>query len=130
MTEDDTISMKNSYMMHDGVPVTTCHARNWSLDKSRLQINGYVPTRKWKVIGPIDEITPHGHGLSGMHLFDFFIWTFPETLLSSVVTYRNAEFNRRDLGLTKSNPLAFWHSCLNDSLQVQCPYIPMESEGN
>lgn len=111
LTEDNTTSMENSDITHDGAPVTTCQSRDWFLGNAMLQINRYVASWKWKVIGPIDEIISHGHGHQRMHALEFFMWMSSQTFLSFIATYTNAERNNKDIRETARSQI-LKHFCI------------------
>lgn len=65
-----------------------------------MQLNGMIPPRRWKVIGPIDEIISRGHGPSQMQPMDYFMWMFPQEHLALMVSYTNDAMQSRGLRLT------------------------------
>ena len=76
------------------------HGRAWKREDVTMQLNGIIPPRRWKVIGPIDEIISRGHGPSQMNPMDYFMWMFPQEHLLLMVSYTNDAMKSRGLRLT------------------------------
>ena len=85
------------------------HGRAWKREEVTMHLYGMIPPRRWKVIGPIDEIISRGHSPSQMHPMDYFMWMFPHEHLALMVSYTNDSMESRGLRLTtRSEILKFF----------------------
>ena len=76
------------------------HGRAWNREGVTMQLNSMIPPRRWKVIGPIDEIISGGHGPSQMQSMEYFMWMFPQECLVFMASYTKDAMQSRELRLT------------------------------
>lgn len=117
--------VSESDITHDGGPVINCHGREWTRANVTMQINGFIKARKWKVIGPIDEIISEGHGPAKMNPLDYFMWMFPQGFLSSIVSYTNENMEDKLLQLTTRGEIVKFFGVL--ILMTRCEFSARRS---
>lgn len=65
------------------------HGQTLEHEEVMMHSNGMIPTRRWKVTGPIDDTVSGGHSLSEMHPMVTLMWIFPQEHLAAMISYTN-----------------------------------------
>ena len=95
-----TRSKSPSDTVHQVGPLINCHGNDWVKSDVTLALNGFVKSRRWKVIGPVDEIITSGHVPCSLTPYDFFMWMFPLDHLELIVNHTNKKLNNQGLPVT------------------------------
>ena len=80
LSPSTSISGSDEIKSQDGL--VNVHGRAWNREEVTMQLNVMIPPRRWKVIGPIDEIISRGHGPSQIQLIDYSMWMLPQEHLA------------------------------------------------
>ena len=95
-----TMSTSPGDRLHQVGPVINCHGNVWVKSDVTLALNGFVKSRRWKGIPPVDKIFTAGHGPCSTTPYDFFMWMFPLEHLGLIVNHTNKKLNNRGLPVT------------------------------
>ena len=91
--------------VHQVGPVINCHGSDWVKLDVTLALIGFVKSRRWKMIGPVDEIITTGHGPCSLTPYDFFMWIFPFDQLGLIVNHTNKKLKNQGLPVTSCGEL-------------------------
>ena len=106
--------------VHQVGPVTNCDGNDWVKSDVKLALNGFVKSRRWKVIGPVDGIITAGHGPFSLTPYDFFTWMFPLDHLGLIVNHTNKKLNNRGLPVTSRREVLRYFGIL--VLMTRCQF--------